>query len=782
MALAGGLEGQSHNLLLQPTPLIGREQESATARQQLLADGARLLTLAGPAGVGKTRLAMAIAADLHGELPQGAWFVDLAPLGDPLLVPSVIARTVGVREAGGIPLLETLAAYLRERRLLLVLDNFEHVLPAASAVADLLATCPELMVLATSRERLRLRWERVLPVLPLALPDLGRPLDPGAVAQIPAVALFAERARAVAPDFALTPANAPAVAALCARLDGLPLALELVAARASVLAPDEILARLEGRLPLPRRAAVDLPARHQTLQAAIDWSYDLLPVEERALFRRLGVFVGGWTLAAAEAVAVTSELGVDALDGLTALAEKSLVHVIHHAGEGSRFGLLETVRDYALERLAASGELAATRRAHATSYLSLAERTEAEVRGPGQQRWFDRLEREHDNLRAALRWASEDGEPQLGARLAVALWSFWWMRGHVAEGRRWLELTLARYDEAPDELRLRAIEGLGTLTGWQGEYERAAALLDEALCLARAVGDESDMARILSRIAWVAWLNGRYERTAELAAALEACRKAADPWSLAYAFLGLGFLLRELGRDDAAVAAIEESLALFRDEGVEERHGAALGLTKLALLMWGRGQATRAARLAREGLASARALRDPHVTVYCADDAALLVGERGAPDDVARLLGGIDAIRELLSWRRAPRERAAHDDLVAALRHQLGEEAFAAVWAAGRQLAPDEVIEAALACLDSGERSGEVPGEPTAARRAANPLSEREQEVLRLVAEGLTNQQIAEQLVIAERTARFHVTSIFNKLGADNRARAVALAAQRGLL
>jgi predicted ATPase/DNA-binding CsgD family transcriptional regulator len=782
MALAGGPEDRLHNLLLQPTPLIGRDQELAIGQQQLLADGARLLTLAGPAGVGKTRLAVAIATAVRENFAHGAWFVDLAPLGDPGLVPSTIARTLGVREAGTLSLPEILAAYFRERHLLLVLDNFEHVLPAASVVADFLATCPGLAVLATSRERLRLRWERVLPVLPLALPDLGRPVEPATAAQVPAVALFVQRARAVAPGFALTAENASAVAALCARLDGLPLALELAAARASVLAPDEILARLEGRLSLPRRGAVDLPARHQTLQAAMDWSYDLLPAEEQALFRRLGVFAGGWTLAAAEAVAVTGGPGLDALDGLAALAEKSLVLATHHADDGSRFGLLETVRDYASERLAMSGELVATRRAHAAYYLSLAEQTEAEVRGPRQQRWFDRLEREHDNLRAALRWASEDGEPQPGARLAAALWPFWWMRGHVAEGRRWLEITLARYDEAPDELRLRALEGLGTLTGWQGEYEQATARLDEALRLARAFGDEYSLARVLSRLAWVAWLNGRYERTAELVTALAACREAADPWSLAYGFLGLGFLLRELGRDDAAVATIEDSLALFRNEGVEERHGAALGLTKLALLTRDRGEVARAARLARQGLEAARALRDPHVTVYCADDVAQLVGERGTPDDVARLLGGIDALREILSWRRAPRERAAHDDLVADLRHRLGEEAFAAAWAAGRGLAPDEVVEAARTCLDSAERSGEAPAEPTAARHATNPLSEREQEVLRLVAEGLTNQQIAERLVITERTARFHVTSIFNKLGADNRAQAVALAAQRGLL
>ena len=770
---------ESHNLPLQPTPLVGREQELATARAQLLSGEMRLLTLAGPGGVGKTRLALALAEALREAFPHGAWFVDLAPLRDATLVPSAIARTLGVHEAGSTPLSQLLVAHLRERRLLLVLDNFEHLRAAAPAVADLLAACPGLTVLVTSRERLRLRWERTLVVPPLALPDLGRPLELNVLAQVPSVALFVQRARAVASGFALTPENAAAVAALCARLDGLPLAIELAAVRANVLAPSEMLARMERRRPLLRQSAPDLPARHQTLQAAIGWSYDLLPPEEQAVFRRLGIFVGGWTLAAADVVVGAGELGKDALDSLSALAEKSLVQVAGHAEDGPRFGMLETVREYALEQLAVSGELEETRRRHAAYFLALAEQTEIELKGSRQQPWFDRLEREHDNLRTVVKWSSEGGESWLGLRMASALWFFWWLRGHVSEGRRWLETALAQNPGAPDDLRLPALEGLGTLTGWQGEYEQGAALIDEALRLTRALGDDRGTARALGRLGWIAWANGRLERALELAQALGAYRETADAWSLAYSYLSLGCLLYEAGQDDAAIAALEESLRFF--PAVEERHGVAFARTKLALLMQGRGEPARARELAREGVEFARALQDAHVIAYGADDVAQLRGGQGPPEQLARLLSAADSLRQALSLPRTPRERAAHAALVAALRRRLGEEAFAAAWGAARELPPDQVAELALAALSTGPSRNGAPAQP-AGRQTANPLSEREREVLRLVAAGLSNQEIADRLVITERTARFHLTSSFNKLGADNRAQAVALAAQRGLL
>lgn len=774
----GTLTTPTNNLPLQPMPMIGRSQELGVARQQLLSNEVRLLTLTGPGGVGKTRLALAIAAELVEIFAHGVWFVDLAPVREPGLVPSAVAQVLGLHEVGNRPLSETLAAYLQERHLLLVLDNFEHLLPAAALLAGLLENCPELNILVTSRERLRLRWEWTMPVPPLALPDLGRSLEPDTLAQVPAVALFIQRAQAARAGFELTEANAPAVAALCTRLDGLPLAIELAAARVGVLTPAEMLARLERGLPLPGQAGPDAPDRHRTLQAAIQWSYDLLPATEQRLFHRLGVFVGGWGLAAAEAV--VTEPGEDVLTGLSSLIEKSLVQVLPQRQEASRFGLLEPIREVALAQLQASDEVAAIRRRHAVYYAAIAERTPVEAKGKGQQAWFDILEQEHDNLRAALAWSSEGGEPLPGLRMTAALWFFWWLRGHISEGRYWLELSLAQNPEAPAELRLLALEGLGMLVGWQEAYEQGVALLDEAVSLARRLDDQSGLARILGRIGWIAWLNGRTERVTELTQALGECQATADAWSLAYSFLSLGALLYEVGQEPAAIATLEEALLFFRD--VEENHGVAFALGKLALLRNNQGDAGLARQLAQEGLEFALALHDPHVIAYCADDVAQLIGPEGPSEPLARLLGGVDSLRQTIGLLRTPRERTAYEELVAALRGNLGEASFATAWAAGRELPADRVAGLGLEALAQAPATQPVAPPTTTGPTLPNPLSEREREVLRLVAEGLSNQQIADRLFITERTVRFHVTSVFNRLGADNRAQAVALATQRGLL
>jgi predicted ATPase/class 3 adenylate cyclase len=405
------LDHSPNNLPLQPTPFIGRAQELATLQPLLLRQEVRLLTLTGPGGVGKTRLALQVAAEVTEHFADGAWWVSLAPLSDAELVLPTISQTLGVRDVGEWSLLEQLKAYLRSKELLLVLDNFEQVARAAVQVADLLGGCPRLTLLVTSREPLHLRAEQEYPVSPLGLPDAQRQPALAASVQSEAVALFLARAQAAQPAFRLTPANAPTIAALCTRLDGLPLALELAAPRLKLLSPQALLSRLEGRLQVLSGGARDLPERQRTMQATIAWSYELLTPAEQALFRRLSVFVGGWTLSAAEQVCPVAEaLDLDVLEGLAALLDKSLLRQEEDSSGERRYRLFSVLREFGLERMQAEGELVATREAHAAYYLALAEEAEPQVQGAGQKVWGERLGQDHDNLRAALTWWLERAE------------------------------------------------------------------------------------------------------------------------------------------------------------------------------------------------------------------------------------------------------------------------------------------------------------------------------------------------------------------------------------
>jgi non-specific serine/threonine protein kinase len=674
----------------------------------------------------------------------------------------------------------TLQAYLHQQQLLLVLDNFEQVLAAAPQLAELLAACSGLKLLVTSRTRLRLRWEHTLPLAPLAVPDPEAPPTVEALATMPAVALFVERARASSPSFALTAVNAPAVATLCRHLDGLPLALELAAARVNVLTPTEMLAWAERRLPVLGWDARDLPPRQRSLRATLAWSYELLPTAEQTLFRRLAAFAGTWTREAAEAVTGLQELGLDPLDSLTRLSDASLIQVRQGEGEEPRFSLLEMVREFAAEKLQASGERAALERRHAAYYLGLAERAAPALEGPEQRVWFHRLEQEHANLRAALGWSANEGAAESELRLAGSLAYFWWQSGCWQEGQAWLEDALARHPDRRDALRQRALEGLGLLTAHLGQYDVGTARLEEAVALAQDLGDGPGLVRALGTLSLLAYLQGQTARWPSLAAEPDAACSGADPRTLSFALTGLGLLAHEAGEQVRATSYLEEALAMSQRAGNESGMASALG--GLVLVAQAQGDWARAVRLLTEGLQLARELGYPRGLARYAH-VVVGVSAAWAPAPVlARLLGAADAQRARASFPLSPRHQAAYDQLVAAVRGNLGDEAFAASWAAGCALSVDQIVEEALALLEVPPTEDDGLESPPQAPRAKGLLSPREQEVLELVAEGLTNKQIAERLVISQSTAKYHLTSLLNKLGADNRTQAVAHATQQGLV
>ncbi|MDQ3856376.1 MAG: tetratricopeptide repeat protein, partial [Chloroflexota bacterium] len=575
------LDNRPNNLPLQPTPFLGREQEIEVVGRLLREDFTRLVTLTGPGGTGKTRLALQTAAEVLDKFDDGVFFVSLAALTDPSLVASTIAHDLGLVESGGEPILEVLKEWVNDKRLLLVIDNFEQVADAAPVVTELLADCPRLKVMVTSRAPLRLRGEHEYPVAPLSTPDPKHLPDLQTLTQYDAVRLFIERAREVRPDFEVTNETAPAVAEICHRLDGLPLALELAAVRTKLFQPQALLQRLSNRLKLLTGGARDLSGRQQTLRAAIDWSYDLLSEEEKLLLARLSVFAGGSRFEAVEEVC-DADGTLDILDGVQSLVDKSLVRQSEGVGGETRFVMLETIREYAGEKLEAMGEADKLRERHAEYLLRLAEEAEPHLRGSQQMLWLDRLDEEHDNVRVALACCLEQRKTEQGLRLATALARFWDTRGYYSEGRRWLEAFLASSgaDESSPALQARALLGAAWLAHDQDDFLQADALFEESLRLGRARGEPGPVAAVLAHRAVMARGQGQYAKATELVEeSLRVARGADNLADVAYALFRLGLVVREQGDYSRAAAAYQECLQAYRTLG--DAGGAAFALLGL---------------------------------------------------------------------------------------------------------------------------------------------------------------------------------------------------------
>ena len=856
-----------HNLPGQLTLLIGREQEVEAVCILLRRPAVRLVTLTGTGGVGKTRLGLQVATDLLDDFTDGVCFVSLAPISGPDLVIPTIAQALGIKEAGEQPVAELLQAYVRDKRLLLLLDNFEQVLAAAPWLSGLLADCPQLKILVTSRAVLHIYGEHEFPVPPLTLPDLTHLPGSESLLQYAAVALFLQCAKAARPDFQMTPANTRAVAEICVRLDGLPLAIELAAARVKLLPPQVLLTRLAHRLQVLTSGARDAPVRQQTLRNTLAWSYDLLDAEEQRLFRRLSVFVGGCTLEAVEGLYTSlGEMPADVLDGVASLMDKSLLRQTEQEGEEPRLLMLETIREYGLEALAASGEMESTWRAHAACYLALAEDAELELGGPQQAARLGQLEREHDNLRAALQWSLEQAgdegarederSMEIALRFGGALRGFWRVHGQISEGRNFLDRALAAREGSEAFVQAKALIAAATLAYIQGDYERAETLCKESLALYRELEDLPGMAHSLHELGLVSSTRGDIATARSLLAESLALARAVDDEQLvSWALLHQGQVESGQGEYARARALFEESLAIHRrlqnkrliaqtlsqlaqvlfvsqsdqakvpslleeclvvsreigfTQGIAAafwlsgqvalgqgdlvtaralaeksvvlykemgyRHGTAESLSALGKVLAAEGDYAAAQALDEESLALSGALDEKWVIAACLVGMGEIVAAQQKLAWAAQLWGAAEALRDAIGVPIQPVERADYERSLSAARVHLGERAFAAAWAQGRSMTPEQALAA----------QGQKPT-PTPTTTMIPPptypagLTARQVEVLRLVAGGLTDVQVAEKLVLSPRTVHAHISSIYSKLGVTSRSAATRYAIEHHL-
>lgn len=688
------LNALPHNLPIQLTSLIGREREMVEVRRLLTA--ARLVTLTGAGGCGKTRLAVHVAANIVEEFEDGVWLVELAALSDPMLVPQTIASTLRIPERPGQASVDLLTDYLRSKSALLILDNCEHVIETCAQVTQtLLQACPGVRVLATSREALNIGGEVRFRVPSLSLPEVEPVFSTDRLVLSEAARLFVDRATQSHPSFAITVRNAPAVAHVVRRLDGIPLAIELAAARVKVLSVEEIASRLDDQFHLLTNGHRTALPRHQTLRATMDWSYALLSQRERALLRRLSVFAGGWTLEAAEAICAGDgvEEG-DVLDLLTRLADKSLI-AVEERDQGMRHRQLETVRRYSWERLVETAETTTMRRRHCDWFLSLAEQAEPKLGGPEQAAWLNQLDLEHDNLRTALQWSLDAGETEAALRLASAVWRFWVARGYSEEGRRWLEAGLQRSTGLPANVRAKALKVVGNLAVIQTDFASGSAFYRESLALWRQLGDKQGIANLLGNLGLMSAYQGDLAKACVLyEESLAIRREMEDREGTALILHNLGIAIAYQGDHTKAQHILEEALNLFGALG--DKQHVAMALNNLGYVAIHRRDYQSARALYVEGLGIRRELGDKSGIAFSLEGLAGLAALQGEAKRAARLLGAAEALREAIRVPLPPVYRAEHESHVSAARSGLNPETFVAAWNEGRTMTLEQAVTEAL--------------------------------------------------------------------------------------
>jgi len=804
-----------NNLPTQLSSFIGRER--AMAELKSLLSTTRFLTLTGAGGSGKTRLALQVATTLLAEFEHGVWWVELAALSDPVLVPQQVASSLGLSEQPGRPLIDTLSDTLQTRKLLLVLDNCEHLIAAcAHLVETLLHSCADLLILATSREAFTIPGETIWLVPSLDVPDASHLPPIEGLVKYESVQLFIERATSVLPAFRLTQENAPALVQVCHRLDGLPLAIELAAARVKILSLEQIATRLDHSYRLLAGGSRTALPRQQTLQATIEWSYHLLPEKERILFRRLSVFLGSFALEAAEAVCAGKSLEQDEVfDLLSHLVDKSLVAVTQRSGE-ARYRLLETIRQYAQEKLHEFGETARMRRHHRDWYARLAEQAKAETLEARQGSWFERLEAEHENLRAALGWSLDQQEAETAARIGAGIFRFWLVRGYISEGRRFLERALSGFSaknavraqalnmavvltiQQDDSKRAKtlaeeslelcrelaerketgyALNTLGWLARTEGDYAGAVTFFEESLALFRELGQKHDIALVLSSLGLTLLYLGEYERAAALCEeSLALSRERGDPSSIASVLTNLGMIRLSRGDVERAKELCEESLA--RRKTLVDKGGCAHTLTILGRIALIQGDAERATACYQESLTLRQETGEKEGIATALEGLAAVAGMQGQPVRAVRLSGAASSLRTMLGAPLPPLDRSSYEQTVAAVRAVLDEPTFLNAWTEGQAMPLVEAI------AEAAQVKVREHITPSTSPFRGNPfgLTDREIEVVRLVTQGLTTPQIAERLIISPRTADAHLRSIYSKLGVTSRAAATRSALEHKLV